>query len=120
MGLFTNPVVLNNGIARSFEYMGQLIDPKAMTGRYLESAAANDIMSYMTAKHTVNGSIVRSLLQRTVLAPTSESKLEPITANFTLTYNIKHLTAVVEPEAKLITAALGATNFYANFIKKLV
>jgi len=41
MGLFTNPVVLNDGVgARTFSFRAQQSDKKSIVGDYIEDAAA--------------------------------------------------------------------------------
>lgn len=124
MGLFTNPVTLNNGTARSFEFVGQTLDAtasKAMVGNYLESAAAAEVASKIISKHEISTKTYqRSLLQRSVNAPTSASVLRPITVNLSLTYDKFHTSAVIALELRTMAAVLAAANFDANFIKKLI
>lgn len=122
MGLFTNPVVLNNGTARSFEFVGQTLDTKAMIGVYLESAAAAEIESKLMSKHELSSTKLyqRSLLQRRVLALNSASVYKPITINLSATYDKLHASATVALELRMMAAIMGATNFDANFIKKLI
>jgi hypothetical protein len=121
MGLFTNPVVLNNGTARSFEYVGQTLDQKAMVGNYIESAAGAEIASKLVSRHEISTKTYqRSLLQRTVMCANTAGILKPITVNLSAAYDKLHESADVALELRLMAAVLAATNFDANFIKKLI
>lgn len=120
MGLFTNPVVLNNGVARSFELRFQSASPKEVKSEYIETAATITEESKLTAKYdTASKTIRRGLLQRSRQVANSAGILKPITINVTFISDPLHAAVDVENELKLMGAAFAATNFYANFVKRL-
>lgn len=115
MGLFTS-LTFNNGIAHIFVDRGQLPSTKGIVREYFEPAAVSSAQSKITVKHDIGKKTTRrSLLQRTVMVAGSDGILYPITVNFTVTYNVKHASADVVAEQKLLTAATADTTFHANF-----
>lgn len=119
MGLFTS-LTFNNGTAHTFVERGQLPSTKGVTREYIEPAAASTAQSKLTVKHDLSSKTVRrSLLQRTIMVAGSDGVLYPITVNLTSTYNVKHASADVVLEQKLLAAAVADTTFHANFVNGL-
>lgn len=120
MGLFTNPVVLNNGVARSFEPSYQSATKKERVSEYIETAATITEASILAAKYDVANKILRrGLLHRSRQVANSAGILKPITWNLTFIADPLHAAADIENEGKLLGAAMAAVNFYVNFVKRL-
>jgi hypothetical protein len=120
MGLLSNPVTLTDGTDdRIFAYRGPLPDQKVRGGDYIESAAAIAAKSLITVKNDIRTSVIRNLVQRTILlhlaADTETDDLYPVTINFTLVANEKFTETELQPEVNVLLDALTE----ANVIKSL-
>jgi len=120
MGLFTNPVVLNDGAAsRTFSFRSQQADKKSVVGDYIEDAAAIAAKSLLVIKHDNSGSVPRHLLQRTtyvVPASATDGVRKPITVNFTTMSDPAFTAAEVEKEVKILVDATQETGFVQGFL----
>lgn len=120
MGLFTNPVTLNDGTTdHIFSWKNQVNDSQgAIVGEYIEDAADLSAASKLTVKHDEKSSKVRRrLLQRSVYKALPSGELERITINLTATYNVEHTIAQVAPEVGIIVDATAETDFVDLFCK---
>jgi hypothetical protein len=120
MGLFTNPVTLNDGTAdHIFSWKNQINDSQgAIVGVYIEDAADLSAESKLTVKHDEKSSTVRRrLLQRSVLKALPSGELARITINLTATYNVEHTIAQIEPEVGIVVDATAETDFVDSFCK---
>lgn len=114
MSLFTNPVTLNDGTARSFELIGTYTDGTSLCGDYIETAAAAALESkILVRQHKKTGKRSANMLASQVCA-TSDGRNVPITASFTLRFDPKHAQADVEMMSKRIAAGMAATNFHVG------
>lgn len=121
MGLFTNPVVLNNGVARSFEFLGQGNENSALVGIYLETAAALAENSRIFSRYDKNiKSLRRGNLKIVKNYLTSASVYEPVTMNISFIGHPLHAQTDIENHLKLGAAAMAATDFYAKFVKGVI
>lgn len=112
MPLFTNPVTINDGTARSFEFIGSIPDNGSdLAATYVETAAAVADNSRINVKHTRKSTKCRSLVQCTLNKATSGGSVAPIVANLTISYHPNHAQADVEMMIKRIVAAGGVTGF---------
>lgn len=120
MGLFTNPVVLNDGVgSRTFSFRSQRPDEKSVVGDYVEDAAALAAESLLVIKHDNKPTAPRHLLQRTiniVPAANADSEFKRVTLNFTLTCDKEFTAAEVLPEFVTMVDALGEADFLTNFM----
>lgn len=122
MGLFTNPVVLNDGTAnRTFIFRSQINDSKSVAGEWIEPAADLDAESKLTIKHAVTGNIHRDLMsgRENVLMPDGVT-LSPITVNFNVVFT-KGVTEVqMTKRIKLHIDAISKPDFVKNFMNGLI
>lgn len=118
MPLFTDPVVLNDGTAdRSFSFLAQLADKKALAGEWTEPAADTSKESKLVSKQDRSSSTLRRrLLQCKANHTTITRGMRPITVNFTVAHDVEHTTAQIEEQLVLCRAALSASGFVTNFI----
>lgn len=115
MGLITNPQIVNDGAARSFELVGTYKEGVTTVGEYLETAAAQSLNSRLFVKHTRNNKLVRSLAKATYKGTCSDGTTDDIIANFTIAYNPKHAQADVEMIIKRLSAMTALATFPAGF-----
>ena len=123
MGLFTNPVVLNDGTAdKTFSFRAQLPDKKAVVGEWIEAGAPLAEDSKIIAKHdTSSPTVRRRLLQRVTNALLADGVTrKPVTCNITVTYNPLHPEADVAKVVRVITDAVAEPTFVANFLRGLI
>lgn len=119
MGLFSNPVTLNDGVgSRIFGYRGPLPDVKIRGGDYIESAAALAAKSLITIKNDIRTPVIRNLVQRTIrlhpAADTETDDLYPVTFNFTMVAHELFAATELQPEFVLMLDALQEANVVAN------
>lgn len=93
MPLFTNPVTLNNGSARVFNFRAQLPHAKQIIGEWIESGVAVVSAYFIRVKHDVTATRCRRLISVVVNKPILDGTLKPITVNKTLTHHPEHTTA---------------------------
>ena len=123
MGLFTNPVVLNDGTAdKTFSFRAQLPDKKAVVGEWIEAAAPLADDSKIIVKHDASSPTTRRrLLQRTVNVLLADGVTrKPVTCNLTVTYHPSHAEADVAKAVKLIADSVAEATFVANFLRGLI
>lgn len=120
MGLFTNPVTLNDGVAdHIFIFRGQLPDTKSIVTQYIETAAIA-AGSKLTVKQDVSSKTVkRGLVQHTVNIAGTDAIQHPITVNLTVMCHPTHNAVDVEKRVKLLVDACAEAGFYANFVAGL-
>lgn len=123
MGLFTNPVALNDGVAdKTFSFRAQLPDKKAVVGEWIEAAAPLADESKLIIKHDVSSPTVRRrLLQRSVTVLLADGiTRKPVTCNLTVTYHPSHAEADVAKAMKLIADGVAEAGFTTNFLRGLI
>lgn len=123
MGLFTNPVVLNDGVAdKTFSFRAQLPDKKAVVGEWIETAASLADESKIIVKHdTSSPTARRRLLQRTINVLLADGVTrKPVTCNLTVTYHPSHAEAEVAKTVKIIADSVAEATFVANFLRGLI
>lgn len=123
MGLFGNPVVLNDGVAdKTFSFRAQLPDKKAVVGEWIETAAPLADESKIIVKHDASSPTVRRrLLQRTINVLLADGVTrKPVTCNLTVTYHPSHAEADVAKTVKIIADSVAEATFVANFLRGLI
>lgn len=123
MGLFGNPVVLNDGVAdKTFSFRAQLPDKKAVVGEWIETAAPLADESKIIVKHdTSSPTVRRRLLQRTINVLLADGVTrKPVTCNLTVTYHPSHAEADVAKTVKIIADSVAEATFVANFLRGLI
>lgn len=122
MGLFTNPVVLNDGVdaTRNFSFRSQRNDPKSIVGDYIEDAsqpiAAN---SLLVVKHDTRA-VPRHLLQRIIdriPAANTLGQRKRITVNLTITADPEFTDAEVQTEVNILIDAAQESGFVAGMLQ---
>lgn len=124
MGLFTDPMTINDGVGdRIFSFRAQQPDTKSVVGDYIEDAAAIAAQSLIVVKHDTKPTAPRHLVQRTihiVPAANGDSELKRVTLNFTLTCDKEFTVAEVTPEFELFLDALGETSFLSGLMSSKI
>lgn len=124
MGLFTDPMVLNDGaVARTFNFRTPIMETGSTGGEYIEPAATAASASKIVVKHTTsNAGKKRHLLQRAQVLTINDTAatLEPIIVNVTATHSIGHTDAQVQKEITLAIDAMTETGFVAGFVRERV
>jgi hypothetical protein len=124
MGIFTNPVTINDGTDdHIFAYRRQLADSNIIGSDYVESAADPASKSTLTVKHDVRSSVPRHLLQRSVYkipAADPDGVLRRITVNITITAHELFSEAEIQPEVTLTRAGAGVANFVKSNMSCLI
>lgn len=110
MSLFTNPVTLNNGSARVFNFRAQLPHAKQIIGEWIESGVATISAYFIRVKHDVTATRARRLVGVTVNKAILDGSLKPITANFTLTHHPEHTTAMCDEVLLMQKAILSVAS----------
>lgn len=122
MGLFANPLTLNDGVGnRIFNFKSQISDKKVsvIAGEYIEPAATIAAESKLVVKHDPSAATPRHLLQRsTFRVPAADvaGGLKRITVNFTIQAPKTFTDAEVATEVAILVDALGE----ANVVKSLL
>lgn len=123
MGLFSNPQVINDGVAdRTFVFKGQSF-PKdgSLIGEYVEPAAAIAAQSKVLAKHSETSKLIRSVVQSTeVEYGITGVELGRVTVNVSYTYAKTNTSAFVKKRAKLATNAVNLAGATDNILLRLV
>lgn len=123
MGLFTDPVALNDGVSsKTFSFRAQLPDKKAVVGEWIEADASLVDESKLIVKHDASSPTVRRrLLQRTINVLLADGVTrKPVTCNLTVTYHPSHSEAEVAKTVKIIANSVAETTFVANFLRGLI
>jgi hypothetical protein len=125
MGLFSNPVTVNDGTDdRIFAYRGPLPDLKIRGGDYIESAAAIAAKSLITVKNDIRSSVIRNLVQRTIrmhpAADTETDDLYPVTFNFTVVASELFNETELQPEMNTLLELLSLANVLKNLRSGIV
>jgi len=118
MGLFTTPLVINDGTDdRTFDWLRQI--PGEIGGLYTEPAATASAVSRLKTGHsTQKNGRERHLLQRSEqVALTNpgdnDPALDPIVVNITVQHHPKHALADVEKQVIIAIGAASETGFTA-------
>lgn len=126
MGLFTNPVVLNDGVdaTRNFSYRAQRTDKNAVVADYIEdSSQPLAAASLLTVKHD-SRKTPRHLLQRSInrrpAASAATDPLLPITVNFTVTASPLFTAAEIQTEVNIAVDAVQEANFVSNLLSGML
>lgn len=124
MGLFTDPMVLNDGAAsRTFNFRTPILESGSTGGEYIEPAAVAAAASKLVVKHTTSKSgLKRHLLQRAISVTINDvaGTLEPIVVNLTANHSVGHTDAQIQKEITLMIDALTETGFVAGFARERV
>jgi hypothetical protein len=129
MALFTDPVVLDDGVdaARSFEFGGQVKDAVASkASEWIETAADAQSESKIMIKHMeANSGQKRHLVQTAELYDTDtdadgNTKLAPIILNTTVSHDPRALEADIQLQYTLHLDALSQTGVLAGLIRKRI
>jgi hypothetical protein len=124
MGIFTNPVVLNDGTDdRTFSYRRQLAEINIIGSDYVEAAADPAAKSLLSVKHDARSSVPRHLFQRSVYkipAADPDGVLRRITVNVTITAHELFSEAEIQPELNIARAGAGVTNFVKSNMSCLI
>lgn len=126
MGLFTNPVVLTDGVdaTRNFYFRAQRADAKSVVGDYIEdSSQPIAAESVLVVKHDVR-KVPRHLLQRTInRRPAAVAATEPlskITMNFTVTADKAFTPAELQTELNILIDAISKEYFLTNMLSGMI
>lgn len=125
MGLFSNPVVFNDGTDdRTFDFRSQRPDAKSIVGDYIESGSLPAAASLITIKHDLRAkTALRDLLQRThnvVPAASTDGLHKPITINLTIVAHELFSASEIEKELNITIAAANAAGFVAGMRNRLI
>lgn len=122
MGLFENPVILNDGAGdHTFAFRAQLADKKSIVGEWVEPTSTLSEESKITIKHDSSSSAYRRrLIQRTKKVAVLDGTLKMLTVNLTVTHHPEHTTAEITKQIALLKDALNEANFVQNFLMGLI
>lgn len=129
MGLFSDPMTLNDGSGvspagdRIFSFRSQRPDNRSVIGDYIEDAAESSASSLITVKHDLRATTAyRALVQRVYkLAPAAgDGTLYQITQNYTLVASPLFTVAELTPEFTIFTAALAESGLLAGLRAKKI
>lgn len=122
MGLFVDPVTLNDGtVDHVLTFRAQIADKKAIIGEWVEPGATIASESKITVKQDASSPLAkRRLLQRTIKSQVADLSWKPITVNLTVTHHPEHTEAVITAQIKLLIDALNEVNFVKNFLMGLI
>lgn len=121
MGLFTNPVVLTDGVdaTRNFSFRAQRADAKSVVGDYIEdSSQPIAAESLLVVKHDTR-SVPRHLLQRTIKkvpAAATDGVRRQVTANLTFIADPLFTDAEVQTEVNILIDAAQESGFVLNMM----
>jgi hypothetical protein len=119
MSLFTNPVVLNDGVGdRTFNFRGQDTSAREMVGLWVEPAADLAEQSKLVVKHDESSStLIRRLVQFKVHKPLADGvTYKMITVNFTVAYHPEHDEADVLAAIALSGDAQAESGFASSLL----
>lgn len=125
MGLFTNPVVLTDGVdtTRNFSFRAQRADNKSVVGDYIEDSsqpiAAN---SLLVVKHDTR-SVPRHLLQRQIdriPAAATDGTRRKITVNLTITADPLFTDAEIQTEVNILIDAAQEAGFVLGMLSSKI
>lgn len=124
MGLFTDPMVLNDGtVTRTFNFRAQIAEPGSTVGEYIESAALAAADSVLVVKHTTTASgRKRHLLQRVenVSKNDADGTLAPLVLNVTVSRDAGHTDAQVIEQLNILLDACGEAGFVAGMVRERI
>lgn len=123
MGLFTNPLVINDGVGdRTFSFRAQQPDKNSIVGDYIEDAAALAAESLLVVKHDPRPAAPRHLFQTSIFkAPAAgDGTLKRITVNTTITADPLFTVAEVTPQFVLHKDALSEADFVASMLQSKI
>lgn len=125
MGLFSNPVVLTDGVdaTRNFSFRAQRADTKSTVGDYIEdSSQPIAAESLLVVKHDTR-SVPRHLLQRSIKrVPTSatDGVRKQITANLTITADAAFTDAEIQTEVNILIDAAQESGFVLGMLSSKI
>lgn len=123
MPLFSDPVILNDGVAdRTFTFRAQIDSPKkTASGEWVEPSAPLAQDSKLVIKHDSSNSVMRRrLLQCISKAAVVDGAFKPITINITITHHCEHTKADIAKQFALIKDATNEATFLDNFLMGLL
>lgn len=124
MGLFSDPLVINDGTDdRTFNYRVGSSNGDETVGEYIEPAASAATQSKLTVKHgTTKTGRKRHLLQRSeyITINDADATLEPLVVNISVSRSGGHTDAQVAKAISLATDAAGEAGFVAGFVRERV
>lgn len=123
MGIFTDPLVINDGTAdRTFNFRSQLPDKKAVVGEWVEPAAPLTDDSRILIKHDTSSPTNRRRLLQVVSSCLLADGVtrKPIVINMTVTYHPSHSEVDITKRVKLLIAAASKVSFPGNFLRGLI
>lgn len=124
MGLFSNPMTVNDGSGdRVFQFRSQRPDNRSVIGDYIETAAESSANSLITVKHDLRATAVnRALIQRVYkVAPAAgDGTLYQITQNYTLVASPLFTSTELIPEFSLFLDILSESGVLAGLRNKLI
>jgi hypothetical protein len=124
MGLFADPLVINDGTSdRTFNFRAQLSELGSTAGEYIEPAATAAADSVLVVKHSTSKSDRhRHLIQRVenVTINDAGGTLEPLVVNLTVSRESGHTDAQVQSQVTLLIDALEETGFVAGFVRERI
>lgn len=124
MGLFTDPLTINDGSAdRIYNYRAQLVEPGSIVGEYIEPAAISAADSVLVVKHsTAKNGRKRHLLQvsNALTINNTDGTLEPLIVNITISRNDGHTDEQVTKLVKLATAAINIAGTVSGILRERI
>lgn len=125
MGLFTNPVVLTDGVdaTRNFSFRAQRADTKSVVGDYIEdSSQPIAAESLLVVKHDTRNT-PRHLLQRSIKrvpASATDGIRKLITANLTITCDPAFTDAEIQTEINILIDAAQESGFVNGMLSSKI
>lgn len=123
MGLFANPVTLNDGSGdRIFSFRSQRPDNRSVIGDYIEDAAATAAQSLITVKHDLRATTApRALIQRYIKkVPAAGTEYLGITQNYTIVASSLFTVAELTDEFTLFLDALSEASILTGLRSKKI
>lgn len=124
MGLFTDPIVLNDGTNdRTFTFRNPIMESGSTGSNYVEEAASAASESVIIVKNSrSNKGSRRHLLQRSEMVQLTDDAtdgIKPIIVNITISHYPSHTEANIEKQLKLALAAAGMTGFVGKVVREI-
>lgn len=123
MGIFADPLVVNDGTAdRTFNFRSQLPDKKAVVGEWVEPASPLSDDSRILIKHDTSSPTIRRRLAQTTCSCLLADGVtrKPIVVNLTVSYHPSHSEVEITKRVKLLIAAVSKVSFIGNFLRGLI
>lgn len=125
MGLFSNPVVLTDGVdvTRNFSFRAQRADTRSIVGDYIEdSSQPIAAESLLVVKHDTR-SVPRHLLQRTIKkvpAANTDGVRKQVTVNLTITADPAFTDAEIQTEVNILIDAAQEAGFVLGMLSSKI